>query len=59
MPILPQGRDVIGSLAINMTSAHLKPNRLPELIEMLRHEVKMIEVTINALDLAIKRRRSQ
>ena len=57
-PILPHGRDVVGSLAINMTSARLKPERLPDLIEMLRREVTAIEETINPLDLAIKHRRS-
>jgi len=56
VPILPQGRDVVGSISINMTSARLKPARLPELIDLLQHEVKTIEESINPLDLAVKRR---
>jgi len=55
-PILPQGRDVVGSIAVNMTSARLKPDRLPGLIDLLRREIKAIEEVINPLDLAIKRR---
>ncbi|MCG8356788.1 MAG: IclR family transcriptional regulator [Kiloniellales bacterium] len=54
VPILPQGRDVAGSLAINMTSARLQPERLPELIDLLRREVSAIEESINPLDVAIK-----
>lgn len=57
VPILPRGRDVVGSLAINMTSARLQPERLPQLINLLQREVKAIEESINPLDLAIKRRR--
>lgn len=57
VPILPHGRDVVGSLAINMTSARLQPDRLPKLIDLLRSEVRAIEERINPLDIAIKRRR--
>ncbi len=57
VPILPHGRDVVGSLAINMTSARLQPERLPKLIDLLRGEVEAIEESINPLDIAIKRRR--
>lgn len=55
VPILPRGRDVVGSLAINMTSARLRHERLPNLIELLRREVDAIEESINPMDLAIKR----
>ena len=57
LPILPHGRDVVGSLAINMTSARLQPERLPSLVDLLQREVKIIEESINPLDLAVKRRR--
>ena len=52
MPIRPQGRDVAGSIAINMTSARLQQERLPELIALLGGEVEAIEQAINPLDLA-------
>ena len=55
VPILPYGRDVVGSLAINMTSARLQPERLPQLIKLLQREVKTIEESINPLDVAVKR----
>lgn len=55
VPILPYGRDVVGSLAINMTSARLQPERLPQLIDLLQREVKAIEESINPLDIAVKR----
>ncbi len=55
MPILPQGRDVVGSIAINMTSARLRPDRLEEIIVALRREVGAIEESINPLDVAIGR----
>lgn len=57
MPILPHGRDVVGSLAINMTSARLPPERLRELLRLLRREVDDIEKNINPLDIAIKSQR--
>ena len=50
LPILPQGRDAIASIAINMTSARLEPDRLTELVELLRAEVSEIEQTINPLE---------
>lgn len=50
VPVLPQGRDVVGSIAINMTSARLGPERLKELIALLREEVARIEKTINPLE---------
>lgn len=56
MPILPRGRDVVGSIAINMTSARLSPDRLAEIIELLRTEIRDIESRINPLDFAGQRR---
>jgi DNA-binding IclR family transcriptional regulator len=55
VPILPQGRDVVGSIAINMTSARLDPERLDEIVESLRREIREIERSINPLDIAEKR----
>ena len=53
VPLLPQGRDVVGSLTINMTSARLGPKRLPELVKILRREADEIERSINPLDIAV------
>jgi DNA-binding IclR family transcriptional regulator len=50
VPILPQGRDAIASIAINMTSARLEPDRLTELVGLLKAEVADIERTINPLE---------
>jgi DNA-binding IclR family transcriptional regulator len=50
VPILPRGRDAIASLAINMTSTRLEPDRLPALVDLLRSEVTDIEKTINPLE---------
>ena len=50
VPILPQGRDAIASLAINMTSARLEPDRLAELVALLKAEVAGIEQMINPLE---------
>ena len=50
VPILPQGRDAIASIAINMTSARLEPDRLTELVGLLKAEVSDIEQTINPLE---------
>ncbi len=50
MPILPQGRDVVGAIAINMTSARLQPDRLPKLVKLMREEVDRIEAAINPLE---------
>ncbi len=55
LPILPQGRDVAGALAINMTSARLGPDRQQEIIALLRGEVAAIEESINPLDIAVAR----
>jgi DNA-binding IclR family transcriptional regulator len=55
VPILPQGRDVVGSIAINMTSARLNPERLGEIIEILRRDIREIERSINPLDLVERR----
>jgi DNA-binding IclR family transcriptional regulator len=55
MPILPQGRDVVGALAINMTSARLQPGRLKDLIQLLRREIDDIERSINPMDAVLKR----
>jgi DNA-binding IclR family transcriptional regulator len=53
MPILPQNREVVGAIAINMTSARLHPDRLAQLVRLLRLEISGIEQSINPLDLAI------
>lgn len=46
VPILPGPEDVAGALAVNMTSARLKPARLKELLAMMRREVELIEAAI-------------
>ena len=56
LPILPKGRDVAGSIAINMTSARLGEERLPKLIDLLRVEMDKIEESINPLDLVANKR---
>ena len=56
VPVLPQGREVVGSIAINMTSARLLPDRLESLLQLLRKEVAEIEISINPLDFAVRRR---
>lgn len=53
MPIRVPGRDVIGSLAINMTSARLKPDRLDGLVEDLSREVEQIGKAVNPLNVAV------
>lgn len=57
VPILPRGRDVAGSLAVNMTSARLQPDRVGRLLALLRREAEGIERTINPLDAVLGRRR--
>ena len=51
VPILPQGRDAIASITINMTSARLG-DRLEELVALLKSEVGDIEQVINPLERA-------
>ncbi len=55
MPIRVPGRDVVGSLAINMTSARLKPDRLDGLLKLLGREVALIGNAVNPLDVAVSR----
>lgn len=50
VPILPPGRDAVASIAINMTSARLEPDRLTELVTLLKTEVAGIEQVINPLE---------
>jgi DNA-binding IclR family transcriptional regulator len=50
VPILPQERDAIASIAINMTSARLEPDRLTDLVGLLKAEVTGIEQMINPLE---------
>lgn len=50
VPILPQGRDAIAAIAINLTSARLSEERLPELVAMLQEEVRSIEEQLNPLE---------
>lgn len=57
VPILPPGRDVVGSLAINMTSARLDRARIDELVVLLRREVDAIERRINPLEAVLGHQR--
>lgn len=50
VPILPKGRDAIASIAINMTSARLEPQRLDELVALLRRHVAHVESAINPME---------
>jgi DNA-binding IclR family transcriptional regulator len=50
VPILPQGRDAIASIAINMTSARLQKERVGDLIELLHRHIAGVEKTINPLE---------
>ncbi|APO75921.1 IclR family transcriptional regulator protein [Rhizobium etli 8C-3] len=50
IPILPPKRDAIAALAVNLTSARLTPDRLPQLVDMLKQEVREIEASLNPLD---------
>lgn len=54
VPILPQGRDAIAAIAINMTSARLEPERMDRLVEALRREVRIIEESINPLEAGVR-----
>ena len=50
VPILPQHRDAVAAITINMTSARLNKSRLNELVASLRREIGGIEKMINPLD---------
>lgn len=50
IPVLPQGRDAIAAIAVNMTTPRLSPERLPKLLNLLRAEVSQIEKVLNPLD---------
>jgi len=54
VPILPPKRDAVASIAINMTSARLAPERLAALLELLKTQVARIEETINPLEGAVR-----
>jgi DNA-binding IclR family transcriptional regulator len=54
VPILPQGRDAVASIAINMTSARLEPDRLKQLVGLLRNEVQQVEEVINPLEDSVR-----
>lgn len=58
VPILPPKRDAVASIAINMTSARLGPERLTELLALLRTQVARIEETINPLESTVRHARS-
>jgi DNA-binding IclR family transcriptional regulator len=58
VPILPPKRDAVASIAINMTSARLAPERLSELLDLLRAQVVRIEETINPLEGTVRHARS-
>jgi DNA-binding IclR family transcriptional regulator len=57
VPILPRGRDVIAALAINMTSARMPRQRVPELVALVRREVESVEANINPLEIVGTSRR--
>ena len=59
VPILPRKRDAVASIAINMTSARLAPERLGALVEMLRVQVSRVEEMINPLEDTVGRARSR
>jgi DNA-binding IclR family transcriptional regulator len=50
VPILPPGRDAVAAIAINLTSARMTRERIPELVEMLTKEVREIEARLNPLE---------
>ena len=50
VPILPPGRDAIAAIAINLTSARLTTERIPELAGLLAKEVGEIEAQLNPLE---------
>lgn len=50
IPILPQGRDAVAAIAINMTSSRLPKERIPDLLALLQSEVRQIENAINPLE---------
>ncbi len=50
VPIKLKGREAIGSISINMTSARLKEERLSELTELLRKKIAKIDMQINPLE---------
>lgn len=50
VPILPPGRDAVASIAINLTSARLTRERIPELVSLLSREVQDIEAQLNPLE---------
>lgn len=54
VPILPQGRDVTAAISINTTSAQLPPERIENLLALLRQEVSAIESAVNPLDFATR-----
>ena len=55
VPIRPPSRDVVASLAINMTSARCRGDRQAELIERIRREARDIEQSLGASDMAAHR----
>ncbi|KQY15067.1 transcriptional regulator [Rhizobium sp. Root73] len=50
VPILPPARDAIAAIAINLTSARLSAERIPELFRLLKKEVGEIETQLNPLE---------
>lgn len=53
VPILLESGEVAGSIAINMTSARLRPEREKELVELLRGEISAIQSVLRPTDLAL------
>lgn len=52
VPILLESGEVAGSIAINMTSARLKPKREKELVGLLKGEISAIQSVLRPTDLA-------
>jgi DNA-binding IclR family transcriptional regulator len=59
VPILPPKRDAVASIAINMTSARLAPERLEALLGLLRAQIDQIERMINPLEDTVGRSQSR
>ena len=58
VPILPPKRDAVASIAVNMTSARLAPERLTTLLDLLQAQVARIEESINPLEGTVRHARS-
>lgn len=50
VPIKLEGRDALGSISINMTSARLKKDRLEELVQLLNEKISTIDMMLNPME---------